>query len=124
MIEYNDLDFADRKPIWIALSEFYLDTKLQETTIDEIAEVINNSPYTYNDIREIDKYELFPVLVYNLFKSYGDWAGFEEKWLIEKILKTIQGRNSINRFVVEILYVILQKMNENYWMRLKERIKN
>jgi hypothetical protein len=85
--------------------------------------VINKSPYTFNDIREIDKYELFPVLASNLFKSFGDWAGFDEKWLIGKILKNIQGRNIINKFGLEILYFILQNMNRNYWMKLKERIK-
>jgi len=44
--QYN---IEHRKPIWIALSEFYLDTELEDSDFERIALIIIDSPYTFKE---------------------------------------------------------------------------
>jgi hypothetical protein len=74
------LNIEERKPIWIALSDFYLDTELQESDFRHIAFKIIESPYSLEEVKEINKYEIFPVLQPNLMSVAGEWAGFPENW--------------------------------------------
>lgn len=66
------LNIEERKPIWIALSDFYLDTELQEATFRYIATKIAESPYSFKKVKEIDKYEIFPVLKNNSLSIMRD----------------------------------------------------
>ncbi len=86
----NDtLNIEERKPIWIVLSEFYLDTELQESDFRHIAFKIIESPYSIDKVKEINKYEVFPVLQPNLLSVAGEWAGFDEEWLINSITDSL-----------------------------------
>ena len=59
----------NRKQIWIALSEFYLDTELTSDDFDRITSIFFNSGFQLIDIKEIDLLEVFPVLQPNLLSA-------------------------------------------------------
>lgn len=75
----------ERLPVWDALSEFFLDTELQESDYHRISDVLARSPYTLTEIEEILRYEVYPPCHYNLLTVAGEWGGFDEQWLVEKI---------------------------------------
>jgi hypothetical protein len=114
------LNITDRKPIWMALSTFYLDTELQETNFQGIAETIIKSPYSFEEVKAIDKYKIFPILQSNILQVAGEWAGFDEDWLIEKITTELQKKSKFRTISIEIYYYLFRWMHKDYWRRLKQ----
>ncbi len=86
------VDVDQRMPVWIALSELFLDTELQEDDHQRIAHVLASSPYAEKKLDEILRFEVTPVLKWNLLSVAGEWAGFDEAWLREKLLPRIDKR--------------------------------
>jgi hypothetical protein len=109
-----------RKPIWMAISEFYLDTKLQDADFRRIALIILESPYSFKEVKTINKYEVFPILQPNLLSPAGEWAGFDEDWLVEKILYMIEKKSRLGKFTTEITYPLFKWMCKNYWNKLEK----
>ena len=109
----------ERKPIWIALSEFYLDTELQESDFRDIATKIIQGPYSIEKVKEIDKYEVFPVLRNNLMSVAGVWFGFDEKWLVERIQESLSKRNAVRKIAIEGAYLTSKWMNKEYWGKIE-----
>ncbi|MBL6447822.1 hypothetical protein JMN32_15995 [Fulvivirga sp. 29W222] len=102
----------DRLPIWVALSEFYLDTELQEQDYHFIYKQMKDSGKSIKELKEIDKYEVFPALQSNLNSVIGEWAGFDEQWLEKVCTDNYRKRkNPIFRLVVSI------RNKQYYWMR-------
>nr|WP_299000090.1 hypothetical protein [uncultured Allomuricauda sp.] len=114
------MNIEERKPIWIALSDFYLDTELQESDFRHIAFKIIESPYSFQKVKEIDKYEIFPVLQPNLMSVAGEWAGFHEEWLVNSIVESLSKRNTAKKIAIESSYLTLKWMNKGYWNKLEK----
>lgn len=74
-----------RIPVWIALSDLYLDTDVT-LSYDYIVRTLIASPYSPDELHEMLMYDVHPVLYPNLLSMAGEWGGFEEAWLIERIL--------------------------------------
>lgn len=101
-----------RKEIWIAISSFYLDTELQESDYLSIARTFKESKLSIEKLKKIDVFEVFPTLQLNLKSVIGEWAGFDEEWLINVCTKNYKKRkNKIFRFITNI------RNKRNYWMR-------
>jgi len=83
----NAAELACRKPVWLALSEFYLDTALQPADFRRIRAVFDQSGYSAQEIRGIDYAEVGPVLYSNLLSVAGEWAGFDEAALLAAVRK-------------------------------------
>lgn len=73
-----------RIPIWIALSDLYLDTDVA-LSHDSIARTLAASPYSLDDLHEMLMYDVHPALYPNLMSVAGEWAGFDEAWLVDRI---------------------------------------
>lgn len=114
------LNIKERKPIWIALSEFYLDTELQESDFRHIAFKIIKSPYSLDEVKKINKYEIFPILQSNLLSVAGQWTGFDEEWLISNITDSLAKRNIVKKLGIESSYLIFKWMCKDYWKRLEK----
>ena len=93
-------DFQSRKEVWIALSDLFLDT---DVTIfyDHIVNMCAKSNYTIEEMKEILVHEVGPALAFNLHDIAGEWSGFDEYWLINRIV-TIRSRKQ--NFIIRILY--------------------
>lgn len=113
------LHIKERKPVWIALSDFYLDTELQDYNFQYITQIILESPYTFEEIQIINMYEVFPVLQPNLLQPAGEWAGFNEKWLIEAITDYLETKNSRDDVMISTNYKKYGWMQEDYWQKLE-----
>ena len=77
-----------RKPLWIALSDLFLDTELKEYNHAHIATAMYESGYSFAEIEDILMLEIFPVCIPNMHSVAGEWAGFHEDWVIKMIIKS------------------------------------
>jgi hypothetical protein len=74
-----------RIPVWVALSDLYLDTDVS-LSYDYVVRTLVASPYSLEQLHETLMYDVHPVLYPNLLSMAGEWAGFDETCLVERIL--------------------------------------
>lgn len=77
-------DVEGRLPVWQALGELFLDT---EPDIEHLTEVCAESPYALDELDRILFRELWPALSANLFSPAGQWAGWDDDWLVARVLE-------------------------------------
>lgn len=76
-----------RKPLWLALSDLFLDTELQKCDLTCIAKAMKASSYSLDEIENILMTEVFSVCIVNLKSPVGEWDGMDEAWLCRSIAK-------------------------------------
>ncbi|AMV22344.1 hypothetical protein [Planctomyces sp. SH-PL14] len=81
-----DQDLQRRRPVWEALSSFFLDTELDDRWHQEIAAVLVASGYSPTEIQTILWDEVYPVVADNLRSMVGEWYGFDLDWMQAEIL--------------------------------------
>lgn len=119
----KNTQFENRKPIWNVLSEFYLDTELQQSDYDRIAQTLKASDLDINELKAIDLFEVFPVLKGNLLGVAGVWNGFDEKWLNENCTDCYQKKNkAVLRFKNKVYPKFLGWMTKDHWKEIEERM--
>jgi hypothetical protein len=82
---YMETVDANRLKIWQALSNFFLDTEITDSTFDYVARVVLDTGYSPQEIHNILWGEVFPVLEGNLKSIAGEWAGWTDEWLLERL---------------------------------------
>jgi hypothetical protein len=73
-----------RLPVWLALSDLYLDTDVA-ALYPHIAETLADSPYALDALHDMLMYDIHPALHPNLMSVAGEWAGFDDEWLLVRI---------------------------------------
>ena len=76
----------ERRQVWEAMSELYLDAPVDAATLARVAAVLARSPYPPDELERILRHEVHPVLAPNLCSVAGVWSGFEPGWLAEAIV--------------------------------------
>lgn len=114
-----------RLPVWQALSEFWLDTELQEFELEYIAKVLADSPYSLEEIKAIHQFEVAPAVSANLLCVAGEWTGFEKGWLTQKCKGNALNRKNIwhrVRFGLQGAYYTSCTLR--YWQQIIPRFHN
>lgn len=110
----ESLDLVRRKPVWMALSEFYLDSELTDEGLQRIKDVFIASGYDMDEIRYIDRNEVRPSVGLNFFGVAGVWSGFDEQWLCTEILQRSTKGNP--KWWQRIW--LRDSLSERYWVRI------
>jgi hypothetical protein len=119
-----ELELEKRIPIWNSISEFYLDTELQDENYESITNTFLNSDLHISELKGIDLYEVFPVLKGNLLSVAGEWNGFDEKWLNESCTKAyLKRKNNFFRLKTKFYNGFLFSMRKDHWTEIENRIK-
>ena len=114
------INIDTRKLIWITLSEFYLDTELTQEDLDRIAKIFARSGLGLQEIKDIDRFEVFPLLQKNLLSAAGLWAGFDEKWLIEGCERGYRKReNTFYKINCIFWHKLFYWMRKDYWKAIE-----
>jgi hypothetical protein len=92
-----------------------LDTELQSYEFRHIARVIKESPYTLEQIKKINSYEVFPVLGLNLISVAGVWSGFDEEWMIEKMIHSLKRRTKLKDLRLKLTFRLFKGGFNSYW---------
>lgn len=116
----DDHHTQQRKPVWVALSELFLDTELSAEDLARIAQVMAESGLSIEQLREVYLVEVAPVVSRNTFDMAGVWDGFDEEWLYAEILSNLQNRPRRTRF--RAWFWLSRKMmtyaTERHWKKL------
>lgn len=80
-------DLEQRRPVWAALSELYLDSSYRDE-IRVAARKLAASPYALDELRSILFDEVHPTLCGNLLAPVGAWSGFDQDQLALRILRS------------------------------------
>jgi len=86
-----------RKPVWVALSDLWLDTEIDENWAKRIAEVVADSGYSEKEVDDIFNLELAPFLGPNHRVVAGEWTGFDPEWVCEEARKRMGNRSMVDR---------------------------
>ena len=80
-------DLQNRRPVWIACSDLFLDTELQEFQYIQIAQTCAQSPYSWEELDIIMFQELWPAFRMNLYSMTGEWAGWPPEFIEDEVLR-------------------------------------
>lgn len=80
------LDLEGRRPVWLALSDLFLDTDVNLFRAGN-ARTLAASPYSLDALDAILREEVYPACSFNLREVAGEWAGFDADWLERRILR-------------------------------------
>ncbi|MFG0318983.1 MAG: hypothetical protein ACF8XB_17055 [Planctomycetota bacterium JB042] len=84
---FTEPELAERRPVWAALSELFLDVEPTDDGRRDVARALAASPYALEDLERILRREVFPVLWRNLFLVAGVWDGFDLERLEREIVR-------------------------------------
>ncbi|MCV6623860.1 MAG: hypothetical protein OIF51_19160 [Cellvibrionaceae bacterium] len=104
-------DIEDRTPVWSCMQDLYMDTDVT-LSYGYIAKCCGQSKYSLEELEKILFNEVLPALRFNMFDLPApEWAGFETKWVVERVLKQ-------HRFGKRRPWVLRIYTNE-HWKKLK-----
>jgi hypothetical protein len=95
---YDSAWIENRRPVWVALSELWLDTELSAGDLKGIARVMVDSGLSIEELRQVYLIEVAPVVAPNLLTVTGAWSGFDEEWLCSQIIRNLRDRPRRTRF--------------------------
>lgn len=116
----SESELPIRRPVWLALSELFLDTSLSSGDLDRVARELSRSPYSIDELDEILLWEVYPACRSNLVALAGEWAGFGPEWLESKIVK---GPSAIG-IAWAATVGRLGRFSSISWRRVKGRIRS
>ena len=79
-------DLARRRPVWLALSDLFLDTDVNLFRAGNVR-TLAASAYSLDELDAILREEVYPACSANLTLVAGEWAGFDADWLEQRILR-------------------------------------
>jgi hypothetical protein len=85
-------DIERRLPVWMAMSEMFLDTELGPVDFVRISMGLRISGYRSSELRDMFFQEVAPVLGRNLLSVAGEWAGWDADDLRTLLLPRLQQR--------------------------------
>lgn len=120
-IDCNALDsrwIAARRPLWLALSELWLDTELDEKDLERIAAVLAQSGLSIAELRDVYLVEVAPAVYRNLLDPAGVWEGFDETGLTERITSNLRDRPRRTRFLAwfPLTRRMMTYATERHWL--------
>jgi hypothetical protein len=100
----------DRVQVWDALSRFYLDSEIDQKELEHIAEILACTPFSIEELQDIERHEVQPVCLPNLFIiPGGEWGLFQPDWLIQNCLKRMNSRpNAFQKLVRKLLGMVFR----------------
>jgi hypothetical protein len=87
-----------RLPVWDAIADLFLDTAIDTSIREYVARELARSPFPVDELEAIYRYEVAPVVHWNLKIVAGEWAGFGQEWLAERIPAYLAKRGPLERW--------------------------
>lgn len=122
----NDSHLIRKKPVWQALSAFYLDADLSEDEFEAIFQMLAASGFSLKELEFINLNEVAPVLQSNLRNVAGEWTAFDQEWLSAAITKRLNRPAWYLAFTNMLFRPSRKSLSAAYWERViarKEELK-
>lgn len=117
----TEAEIQGRRPVWIALSDLWLDTELQDHDLDHIARVLRDSGYDRDALDRILAEEVAPVVYLNLYSVAGVWTGFDPDWLCAEILSALRKRGPVRAWLLRRRRAVMTGPVRNEWQAVLRR---
>jgi hypothetical protein len=75
------------------------------------------------ELREIYKKEVAPVVYMNLLSPAGEWADIDNKWLHESIISSLNSRSRSGELLLKLKRRVMFYATEDHWRDLEKRVK-
>lgn len=115
-------DLERRKPVWIALSNLWLDNEIDEVALEQIAQILKSTTFTKDELRDIYLYEVAPVVYQNLRSPAGEWTGFDPSWLCHEMEKQTRRRTWLHDQQNRLKRRSMTHATEPFWDQLMSMI--
>jgi hypothetical protein len=116
-------EIVAREPVWCVLSELYLDTELDDAGLAPMAAILAQSPYSIDELRQIELWEVAPVVWSNALSVAGTWSGFDEGWIRAECAMRARQRSFTLRVAVFLGFgLLVRSLTGQYWARLDRMI--
>jgi hypothetical protein len=114
------MDQELRKKIWLALSDFYIDAELQDADYQSVFMVLKESGLSLTELRNIDRFEVWPALNTNLLDIAGEWIGFNHKQIVELCMNNFNRKHeNIFRVSVKLKRLFSFRMTDKHWEKME-----
>lgn len=116
-------EIARRAPLWIALSDLFLDTEMREIHYRGIRDAALSGGFTAGEVKAILTDEVAPVVGANLLQVAGEWAMFDPDWVGEQVSAYLTGRPADGAISDSMLFGVQRMVLSHDWPKL-ERVLN
>ena len=120
---FSEDEIARRRPLWIALSDLFLDTEMPEIHYRGIREAALSGGFATNEVKAILTDEVAPAVGANLLQIAGEWAMFDPDWVVDQVSDRVAGRPVVGAISGPALFGVQRMVLSHDWSRL-ERVLN
>ncbi|MDJ0972412.1 MAG: hypothetical protein QNJ06_21155 [Kiloniellales bacterium] len=113
--DLTEAEILSRRPVWIAMSELWLDTELQDQDLDRIARALHDSGYDRDTLDRILAEEVAPVVYRNLYSVAGVWTGFDPDWLCAEISRRLPAGGPIRTWLLRRRRAVMRGLIRDEW---------
>jgi len=112
-----------RESVWLALSELWLDTELDEGGRAAIAGILSISGFSLVELDAIYRLEVAPVVWTNTWVTAGVWDGFDPDWLFEACRRNLRRRRGLwHRLHCRVLRRAMTYASEEHWQKIRAQL--
>ena len=119
-MKFEAVDLEKRKPLWTAFSDLWLDTEVSQITLNYIAREMKASGYSLAELKHIYQHEVAPVIYQNLLVVAGEWDGFDQTWLHDKIQQNLNKPKIWRKFRFYIGHSGIFYATKEHWATLEK----
>ncbi|QRY80458.1 hypothetical protein JVX91_04895 [Pseudomonas sp. PDNC002] len=112
-----------RESVWLALSELWLDTELDDSGLAAIARTLAISGFPVDELEAIYRLEVAPVVWSNAWATAGVWDGFDPDWLFEACRRNQKRRRSLwHRGRCRLLRKAMTAAVQDDWAKIRAQL--
>lgn len=107
-----------RRRVWVAFADHFLDTETRhELPLAALAAV--EGGLSIAEARDSWRYEVTPVVGANLWSVAGEWAGWDEEWLVAQVTRQLRRLRRRPGFASYLGYRLTVHFCHAYWVAIE-----
>ncbi len=116
--QLSDEDIRLREPIWVALSDLFLDTDVSLFDA-RIVSAIRASRFSASEVEQILRDEVGPVFYDNLLDVAGEWAGWTDEFIKVEVRAHLSKPTSVRLARRLLSEAVVGSVVKDHWPRLR-----
>lgn len=106
---------------YIILSELFLDTEHTPLELHYLSTSLRPLGIPAATLQHMLRHDLFPILYPNFLSIAGEWQGFDEDWLLQKVQDRRSGRGVARWMKLDgVVWYLMGHMVQSLWDKVKE----
>jgi hypothetical protein len=111
----------EERQAYMILSELFLDTEHTPLKLHFLSRSLRGLGIPTATLQHMLRHDLFPILYPNLLSITGEWAGFDEDWLLQKVQDRRSGVGGWMKSIVDgVAWYLIGHIVQSLWDKVKE----